>query len=259
VPHRRLWPLLAVGLVLSLTATLAEAPAAAGRAGERPPYHPSRLAHLGDSRQVLVVTAASWSTSKAWLRTYRKGADGRWHLNFGPMHARLGYSGLVPAAQRRQRTGKTPAGTFRLPRAFGSFGDPGTALPYRRFDRNDWWTYDPRSPRTYNVYQRRRIEHPGWRRGWAEHLWDFRGQYRYSVVLDFNLPSGLYESGGQWYATQTADTRLGGGIFLHVNGDGATAGCVSVAYRPMHRILRWLKPDRRPRIVIGPRSAITRM
>ena len=35
-----------------------------------PPYHPSNLRALGTARQVIVVTASSWSTSYATLRTY---------------------------------------------------------------------------------------------------------------------------------------------------------------------------------------------
>ena len=74
------------------------------------------------------------------------------------------------------------------------------------------------------------------------------------------MPRGLYYSGGQWFARQTADTRKGGGIFLHVNGPaGKTAGCISIAYTEMKTVLRWLDPAKAPRIVMGPTSAITRM
>ena len=43
-----------------------------------PPFHPSRLAHVGDSRQLVVVTASSWSTSRATLRAYRQDKHGHW-------------------------------------------------------------------------------------------------------------------------------------------------------------------------------------
>jgi L,D-peptidoglycan transpeptidase YkuD (ErfK/YbiS/YcfS/YnhG family) len=242
--------LVCAALVLPLAPSASAAP---------PPYHPTRLTSLGNARQVVVVTAASWSTSYATLRTYEKGSDGQWRGVFAAMPARIGTRGFAPAADRLQGSAETPAGTFRIPRAFGRYADPGTRLAYRQFDRNDWWPYDPRSPRTYNVYQTRRVAGAAWRTSWAENLWSYGGQYRYAAVVSYNLPSGLYSSGGQWFAREPANTRKGGGIFLHVNGPGSTAGCITVAYERMRAILRWLDPAKAPRIVMGPTSAITRM
>jgi Uncharacterized protein conserved in bacteria len=223
-----------------------------------PPYEPSQLRHLGSARQVVVVTASSWSTSFATVRTYRKDSTG-WHAEFAPMSARIGSRGFAPIGKRRQNSGETPAGTFALLRAFGAAADPGTALPYRQFDRNDWWPYDPRDPRTYNVAQfHGRSPATRWRPSWAEHLWDFRDQYAYAVVLDYNLPAGIDRSGSQRFASRTADTRAGGGIFLHVRAPRPTAGCVAVSRAAMRNILRWLDPAQHPVIVMAPTSAIGR-
>ena len=227
-----------------------------------PAYHPSRLSHLADARQVVVVTSRGWRSSYAQLRAYRQDADGRWHLRFGPWSARVGWNGMERAAERRQDSGTTPAGTFRMLYGFGSAPDPGSGLTYRRFDNSDWWVYDPRDPRTYNVWQPFRSKQAQWRRGWAEHLADWAGgQYRYGVVLGYNLPSGVHWSPRvrQRVASDPADTRRGGGIFLHVKGSGATAGCVSVGRDRMRALLRWLSADARPRIVVGPTSVIDRM
>jgi L,D-peptidoglycan transpeptidase YkuD (ErfK/YbiS/YcfS/YnhG family) len=239
----------------------APAQAATAQAATAPPapYHPSRLSHLGDSRQVVVVTSRSWRSTTAVVRTYQRGSDGVWRARFPAVRARIGRHGFAPAAQRRQDTGTTPAGTFAVTRAFGRYADPGTALPYRRFDRDDWWPYDPRSPRTYNVFQHRRVAGAAWRRSWAEHLWSYGAQYGHAVVLDFNLPRGLYPRRGEWLARQPADTRRGGGIFLHASGPGATAGCVTVPLAELRRVLRWLDPAAAPKVVMGPESAIRRM
>jgi L,D-peptidoglycan transpeptidase YkuD (ErfK/YbiS/YcfS/YnhG family) len=225
-----------------------------------PAYHPSQLRHLGDARQVVVVTSKSWHSSYATMRAYRQDSDGRWHLRFGPWRARLGYAGTVRAADRRQNTGTTPAGTFRLLSGFGSRRDPGTRLSsYIQFDNNDWWPIDPRDPATYNVYQHSRSDEARWRRTEAERLANWgTGQYRYGVVIDYNLPTGVRWSSakGEYVAGEPADTRKGGAIFLHVNGRGATAGCVSVNLLRMRRVLRWLDTAKQPRIVIGPLKAI---
>jgi L,D-peptidoglycan transpeptidase YkuD (ErfK/YbiS/YcfS/YnhG family) len=49
----------------------------------------------------------------------------------------------------------------------------------------------------------------------------------------------------------------GAGIFLHVNGKGATAGCVSVPEDAMRRILQWADPARGPHIAIGTAGGTT--
>jgi L,D-peptidoglycan transpeptidase YkuD (ErfK/YbiS/YcfS/YnhG family) len=227
-------------------------------AASKPPFHPSRLTHLGNARQVVVVTADTWKTSYATVRTYSLSSSG-WHRQFKKKRGRIGTHGFARFGERRQNSGETPAGTYALLRAFGGATDPGTALPYRRFDRNDWWPYDPRDPRTYNVEQYHgRSAATQWRKSWAEHLWNFQDQYRYAVVLDYNLPSGLYRSGNQRFASSTADTGAGGGIFLHVNGPGSTAGCISVSRKAMRKILRWLNPAKHPVIVMAPTKAIDR-
>lgn len=255
--------LLAVTLPTSVATSATEvaarapgAPTSSTRAA--PAYDPTRLTHLGTARQVVVVTASSWTTSYATVRTYRKDGTG-WHVQFAPMSARIGSRGFAHLGKRRQDSGETPAGTYALLRAFGSAVDPGTALRYRQFDRNDWWPYDPRDPGTYNVAQfHGRSAATQWRTSWAEHLWHFHDQYAYAVVLDYNLPSGLYRSGGQRFATQTADTRAGGGIFLHVKAPRPTAGCVAVSRASMRSIVRWLDPGQHPVIVMAPTSAIGR-
>ena len=227
-----------------------------------PAWHPTRLAHVGDARQVVVVTSKGWGSSYAQLRAYRQDAEGRWHLRFGPWSARVGWNGMARAANRRQNSGTTPAGTFRMLYGFGSAADPGSGLDYRRFDNKDWWVYDPRDPATYNVWQEFRSRRAQWRRGWAEHLSDWAGrQYRYGVVLDYNLPSGVHWDPRvrQRVASEPADTRRGGGIFLHVRGSGATAGCIGIGRDRMRALLRWLSTDRKPRIVVGPVGAIDRM
>jgi L,D-peptidoglycan transpeptidase YkuD (ErfK/YbiS/YcfS/YnhG family) len=259
---RRRFALLVVlaGSVL-LSGAVPGATALAGASpGDLPRYHPSRLAQLGDAGQVVVVTGRSWSSSHAVLRRYQRTADGRWRRVGDGVAARVGRRGFVLAEQRRQSTGTSPAGTFGLVSAFGNGPDPGTALPYHAVDRSDWWVYDPRDPSTYNVLQPRRVATSAWRRSWAEDLSGYGGQYRYVAVLDFNLPVAVTTAAdGQRVATQPADTRLGGGIFLHVSGPGATAGCVSVRRATMRRTLRWLDPAQHPVIVMGPRSAIDRL
>jgi L,D-peptidoglycan transpeptidase YkuD (ErfK/YbiS/YcfS/YnhG family) len=225
-----------------------------------PAYHPSRLTHLGGARQVVVVSARHWSSSRAVLRVWEREPAGTWQLVGRSVRARVGRNGFVLADRRRQNSGTSPAGTFAVVSAFGNGGDPGTPLGYREVDGNDWWTHDPRDPPTYNVLQTRRVATSAWRRDWAEDLSGYGAQYRYVAVLDFNLPDAVRRApDGQRVADQPADTRRGDGIFLHVSGPGATSGCVSVPRTVMRRVLRWLDPAAGPVLVMGPRSALSRL
>jgi L,D-peptidoglycan transpeptidase YkuD (ErfK/YbiS/YcfS/YnhG family) len=229
-------------------------------AAERPPYHPSNLGNVGQSGQVIVVTADSWSTTHATLRAYERDGNGGWRQVLPATPARLGWSGLVASDDRRQGTGKTPAGTFGIVSAFGRKADPGTSLDYVQVDRNDAWTYNPANPATYNVFQT--VD-----RSWAsygryvERLWSYGRQYDYVAVMDYNLPDGPVRVGadGVRRATQPADTRAGGGIFLHVTNGKVTAGCIAIPEAAMRSVLQWLKPARNPVIVVGPESVIDRM
>lgn len=247
--------IMSVALLLSAGVAASSSPAAAAPA----PYHPSQLAHVRGADQVIVVTAPSWTSTYATLRTYERAGKG-WRQVIGATSARLGWSGLALAAQRRQGTGKTPAGTFAIPSAFGRLADPGTALPYRQFDRNDAWTYNPKHPSTYNLFQSADVS---WRSygGYVEQLWSYGSQYRYVAVLDYNLPRGTVttDSRGIRRAANPANTKAGGGIFLHVSNGTKTAGCIAIPQATMRQVLRWLDPAKHPRIVIGPESVIDRM
>ncbi|MFZ0322612.1 MAG: L,D-transpeptidase family protein [Actinomycetes bacterium] len=219
---------------------------------------PARLTSLDGARQAVVVTSRDWSTSFARLQTWQLGGDGVWRQVMSATRARLGWNGFAPAALRRQGSGETPAGTFGLLRGFGTTDPGGVQLPYRVVDLNDWWPYDPTDPKTYNVMQLRRPPAADWRSTWAEHLAGFGHQYLFAVVIDYNLPQGIVRTtDGERIATDPANTRKGGGIFLHVSGGGPTAGCVSVRRADMRRIIRWLDPQDSPRIVMGPRGTLS--
>lgn len=245
--------------VLALAGALLAVAAPPTDAGGRP--LPSYVGTRPKVQQMVTVTSKGWQTSHATLRAWQRPRGGRWRQVRGPIRARIGYSGFVRGQQRRQSTGRTPAGNYALPRAFGRLADPGTRLHYRRFDRNDFWPYEPRDRATYNIYQGHKARGTHWRRGYRERLWDYRDQYRYAVVVGFNLPRGVHWSKvrRQRVARKPADTRRGGGIFVHVNGRGATAGCVSVRLAQMRWLVRWLDPARTPRIVMGPRRYVKRL
>ena len=116
-------------------------------AAAAPPYLPSNLAHVAQAGQVIVVTSPSWDSPRGTLRAYERVGSG-WRRVVSATPADLGWSGMAGASARRQDTGKTPAGTFAIPSAFGRLPDPGSDLPYRQIDNVDgkikWnvWSFD---------------------------------------------------------------------------------------------------------------------
>ena len=207
-------------------------------------------ARVGNARQVIVVEATRWSSNEGTLTAFEK-SNGSWKVVQPTVRAQLGYGGLVRGDRRRQGTGTVPTGVFEILNGFGRKTDPGTAMDYIQVDRNDAWTYNPKVPSTYNVFQ---DVDRSWKSygGYVEELWDMGMQYDYVAVLDYNLPEGPIrtDAKGIRRSTTPPNTSRGGGIFLHVDNGNKTAGCVAVKRSVMRDLMRWLDPEKDPVIVI---------
>lgn len=241
--------LLAAGVVLALQAQ-----------AEVPPYFPTRLKNLGDSRQVMVVVGKSRTSSYATVYTYQKGSDGVWRARFAAMPARNGWAGWVWGSQRVQNTGTSPMGTYRITTSFGLKTNPGTTVPYRLVDGNDYWVGDKYDPKTYNVFEPYASVKRSWRISQAERLAAYPVQYEYAAVINFNRPAASSVTWSSTYSeyvtSQPVNTTRGSAIFLHINGAGATAGCVSLGRTNLINVLKWLDPVKKPRIVMAPLTQI---
>ncbi len=190
------------------------------------------------TRQVVTVNRRTgWHATLAlWRRT-----DDGWKRRLVAEDGRIGYGGVVKASRRKQGSGKTPLGTFKLLWAFGSHPkDDAWDLRYRKMRRGDYWVGDNAS----DHYNRFRTRAAGGFRWWlprddynaSERLLDYKKQYEWSIVTSFN---------------RNQVRHRGFAIFLHVNGSGATAGCVSGRRWFLRALMRRLDPDARPRIAIG--------
>ncbi|MFT4264556.1 MAG: L,D-transpeptidase family protein [Nocardioides sp.] len=168
-------------------------------------------------------------------------ADGRWARRLTTTDGRIGYAGLTDPDTRVEGSGTTPLGTYDLTSSFGTHRRAASwDVAYHRIRGGDYWVGDNRSA----YYNRLRAKSAGGFRWWipagaddsSEHLVHYRSQYEYAFVTSFN-------------AAQVR--RRGFAIFLHVNGRGATAGCVSVPQAVMRRLFRALTPAGHPVIAIG--------
>ncbi|MEV7885336.1 L,D-transpeptidase family protein [Streptomyces sp. NPDC002817] len=204
---------------------------------------PARMTDTGGGTQLITAVAARTGSTTGTL-TWWDLRNGQW-VRAGSAKARFGANGLVEGASRKQNTSTTPTGLYHLPYAFGIKAAPGgTSYKYRPVREKSWWCQDNDS-RSYNRWSEPRAK--DCRAAESEHLISYEKQYAHAMVIGFNY-------------TEPVRGR-GAGIFLHVNGTGATAGCVSVPADAMRRILAWADPDDDPHIAIGTtsgRTAITR-
>ncbi|MFD7625837.1 L,D-transpeptidase [Streptomyces sp. NPDC059851] len=204
---------------------------------------PDQLADTGGGSQLITAVAPAPGSTTGRVVWWERWA-GRW-FEKGSAEARFGAKGLTDGATRVQGTNTTPTGLYALPYAFGIRRAPaGTQYPYRRVTDASWWCQDNASS-SYNRW----VEPlpADCAPGESEHLVTYARQYAHGMVIAFNYDRPVHGRGA--------------GIFLHVNGKGATAGCVSVPQEAMRAILRWADPRRRPHIAIGTQTgdlAITR-
>ena len=112
--------------------------------------------------------------------------------------------------------------TFTLSDAGGLLADPGTRLPYHQST-----DFVPSHDEAFGD--------------------SLEGAFNYVVAIDFNRVAGRSP-----LDTQRPQGRdLGGGIWLHVDHDGPTHGCVSVPEDGMRTLLRALLPAAHPVVVMG--------
>lgn len=204
------------------------------------------VVELGGVRVVLrdgttqVVTVDHTRGVRARVSLWRLTRDG-WRRQMTTADGRTGWGGLVRGDRRVQGSGTTPLGTYALTSTFGTHpADARARLPHHEIERGDHWVQDNAS----DFYNRLRNQRDGGFRWWlpasdpnaSERLTDYPRQYEWSLVTDFNVEQLRHR---------------GSGIFLHVNGRGATAGCVSAPRRFVRALVRLLDPARVPVVGIG--------
>ncbi|MEU1011112.1 L,D-transpeptidase family protein [Streptomyces sp. NPDC005890] len=201
--------------------------------GSGPVPLPATMADTGGGSQLIVAQAPDTGATAGTVGWWEL-RDGQW-VQAGSAPARFGAGGLVEGGTREQGTNTTPTGLYDLPFGFGIKAAPaGTTVEYRAVRASSWWCQDNDSA-SYN-----RWVDPlpaDCRAAESEHLVDYQAQYAYGLVIGFNYDRPV--------------RGRGAGIFLHVNGKAATAGCVSVPEDDMRRILAWTDPAAKPHMAIG--------
>ncbi len=197
---------------------------------------PYGIDNVGGATKLITVEGARMGSTTGTLVMWQL-ESGTW-TKLGTYAARFGANGLVQGTKRKQDTNTTPSGFYPVPFAFGTAANPGTTLNWRKVTKTAWWCEDSKSS-SYNRWVDPLPK--ACRASESEHLVSYT-TYSYAALIGFNY-------------TQPVKGR-GAGIFLHVNGRGLTAGCVSISSAGMKRVLRWLTPGSKPHIAIGSSASL---
>ncbi|GGT20258.1 L,D-transpeptidase family protein [Streptomyces purpureus] len=215
------------------TQQAADAKAEAVRPAPAPPREipglgpATRAAIPATARQAVVVTGAGPKSYRSTVVRYVRDPATGWSPVGTPWPAHNALKGWT--GHHIQGDKRSPIGVFGLTDAGGLLPDPGTRLPYDR-------------GRAFTARGTGALGEP------------LAGSFDYVVAINYNRRPGRTPL--DW--TRPLGPKRGGGIWLHVDHNGPTEGCVSVTRAHMRELLRWLDPSMRPVVVMGDGGALRR-
>lgn len=225
---------------------------------------PSRSSGAADSpvppetRQLLLVHAASWSSAWGELNRYERDGAGEWKLISSPVSVDLGRNGMawgrglhaMPSSgpRKTEGDGKSPAGVFALDRAFGvasQLPEQAQGFPYLSSEPTTYCVEDVRSQHCNQIVDATAVHRTTWEK-WSE-LKRSDGLFDWGIIVAQNQP----------------DTVRGGGscVFIHIwrGPHVPTAGCTAMPRAQVEVVLRWLNPSKKPVLVQLPDAELERL
>lgn len=182
----------------------------------------SFVANLNVAKQTnQIITVVGTGGYNVNVILHEKNSDGKWQETLSTKGT-VGSKGIGTVSEGSK---KTPEGVHGFTFAFGNASNPGTKFEYRKINSNNYWVDDPNS-KYYNQWVDVTTVNKDWNS--AEHLSSYQTQYKYAIALDYN--------------TNPVVPGKGSAFFLHVGGNGPTAGCVAVPEQQMVNILKRLSP-----------------
>ncbi|MEV7776334.1 hypothetical protein [Kitasatospora sp. NPDC086791] len=172
-----------------------------------------------ETTQVVVASGADKNTDKNTVVLWTRTPEGRW-LAGETWQGHNGKNGWT--ADHNEGDLRSPIGVFGLTDAGGRLADPGSKLPYDK---------DPSFV----------VSGTGF---FGDQL---AGSFDYVVAVNYNRVAG----NSPLDARRPMGAKKGGGIWLHVDHDGPTHGCVSIPEDKMALLIRTLDPAAHPVIVMG--------
>lgn len=178
-----------------------------------------------ETTQALVVSSPDADSESGELRVYRRTGD-EWEKEktFATHNGSAGW-----LADRREGDKTSPIGVFTLSDAGGYAENPGTKLPYTRdkgLSASASVAYGPEYERVFD----------------------------YVIAIDYNRTPGTPPTD----RTRPLGKDRGGGIWLHLDHDSGTNGCVTVKKDDLVWLLENLDPEAHPRIAMGPAAELAK-
>ena len=188
---------------------------------------------LDSISQLLVVFSETPQSNTATLVPLEKKGR-KWVAVSAPISAGIGRNGFAAPGFKREGDGQSPTGLFRLGQLFSYDKEVNTRMPYMQTNADDKWIDDPASP-DYNRYIRGETKAASY-----ENLKISSDEYKRCMVIEYNM--------------NPAVKGLGSAIFLHLSFNDApnpSSGCVVVTLQNMEQLLKWMKPELKPSILMG--------
>lgn len=190
------------------------------------------------SEQLVVVVSEELNATTAVMQRYEK--RGEWEKIGEEVPVTLGRNGLGYAMDKgplkNEGDGRSPLGVFAITSTFGYEREGVGRMPYLYAD-GGLICIDDAGDERYNTIVKLDGEKP------RSFEWMRRedGVYRYGAVIGYN---GSGEKG------------RGSCIFIHLNHPDKrpTSGCTAMDEAPLVELLRWLEPEKKPRILQIPKS-----
>jgi len=212
---------------------------------------------LGASRQMVVVTSSNWIATTGTMRRFERVGEG-WQMNGPEFPVVLGRGGLGwgrginPAQQsgpeKREGDGRSPAGIFLLPYAFGYAAADSVReikLPYVQCT-SSLECVDDTNSQYYNVIlDRQSVTKPDWKS--SEKMRMIDDEYRLGIFIAHN-PSPTQPGSGSC-------------VFMHIwKGPGIpTSGCTAMSPGVMESLLGWLDAPSHPVLIQLPDAEYRRL
>jgi len=222
-----------------------------------PAQTPRRASPLDGARKLLVVVTPDWNTARAEVTLYaRDSLSGPWKQIGNPSPCLVGRNGLAwgrglaesltAGPHKKEGDGKTPAGLFPLPLAFGyespaKASQAGIRLPYQALTPSTVCVTDPDSA-VFNDLADSKTSTATWTR--QDRMIRDDNANRLGAVIGHNRPD--------------PQPSLGSCVFLNLEPgpNKPTGGSVGCPEPLMRTILSWLDPDSKPLIAILPQPAL---
>ena len=189
--------------------------------------------------QLLVVFNETPEQDTAVLVAMEKKGK-KWKPVFEPMHAGTGRKGFAAPGAKREGDQLSPSGFFRLGQLFCYGKKVDSRMPFIQATGEDKWIDDPESA-DYNRYIRGETSAKSY-----EKLLLNENDYRYCMVIEYN--------------THPVVKGNGSAIFLHLSEGkvlNSSSGCIVQLQADMEQLLRWMRPELRPSILMGNEHVLT--